>query len=148
MVASWPGGTNTTGTTCGDGVEPHGAHAGIAGCAGPGDGEPAEQARGHVVRVALELVASDERSLVVQRLVATERQRPGRDDPGDDRRGRRAEPAAVRDPVGAAELEAPRLATEPGEASPASPGRRGVARRVGTVVGTLARDVDGEAARR
>ena len=91
-----------------------GLHPDGAGCSAlhPGEGEPAQQARRDIVGVTLDLVGElQQRGVVEFRLAAY-----GHGTRGDDARadggGGGAEAAAVRDAVGADDLEAARLPAE------------------------------------
>src|SRR5690606_29787474 len=91
-----------------------GFHADRAGGAGvhPGQGEPAEQAGRDVVGVALDLGGEFEQRGVVQFGVGAYGYGAGGDDPGADGGRGGAESAAVRDAVGAHDLEAAGLPAE------------------------------------
>ena len=91
---------------------------------GPGDGQPATQAGGHVVRMPLEFGGEPEQGVGRPRAGAVRGeqarigQRPRDQDAGHDRGGRGAEAAAVRDPVHAAQPDARWLAPGDGERRP------------------------------
>ena len=138
---SWPGGTKTTGTTSGDGSS---RAARTPPAALPRDGEATEHARGHVVRVAFQLVGQDERRVVVERLLTAEGERPCCHDAGTDGGGRRPQAAAVRDAVGGVELDAPGLTAEPGEGRLHCPYHK-VFGRTRHLLGALSGHIDGDA---
>ena len=111
----------------------------------PREGRPAEHRRRGVVGVPLDPAGQVDRDVVGQRLGLRD-QPAGRDDPGDDRPGRRPEPAAVRDAVVADEVQAGLRRTDLVE--------RGAQRAddevllvVGHLPGALPRDLDGDARR-
>ena len=75
----------------------------------PGDDEPPEQRRCHVVRVSLEPVGQRQRLRVVQQRGPVGHQTPRQHDPADDRGRGRTQSTAVGDPVGAGQAQAGRL---------------------------------------
>ena len=97
----------------------------------PGQGEPAGQGRGHVVRVPLDLGGQAQQAGVVDALLAVEAQRPGGDDAGHDRGRGGTQPAPVRDARCAGHPQARRRHHPSGRSTRAGSGPPGAGRRAG-----------------